>query len=118
MLEGQKRIVISTAVLAVAVIVSAEIKGIWTPLLLLIPFLPWTVPSFRQRVEARRLPDVIWHGIFNGLWFGVLWSAIGDTGERAALKGVLFGVVMSVVYAAMWERQRQKTQERVARRDL
>lgn len=115
MLREQRRIVIWVAVLVAALVCWAAIEKMWAPLLLLVWLVPWTVPSVRRRIAASRVLDILWHGGFSGILFGVWWWKISsDTAQQATVKGVAFGVVVTLAYAAMWERVERRAREREA----
>ena len=103
--QEQRRTIIFVAVLAAALAFWAALEKIWAPLLLLVWLVPWTVPSVRRRIAANRRLDILWHGGFSGILVGVWWWKISSgTATQATVIGVAVGVVVTLIYAALWER--------------
>ena len=83
----------------------------WAALLLLAWLLPWTVPPVRRRIANSRILDVLWHGVFSGIFVGVWWRILsGANAVQATVVGAVSGALITLIYAATWERiQRRAT---------
>ena len=97
-----RRVLLTGAVLSVAVAIWAAVERTGVPFLVLAPLVLVGPFPWRRFFTESRGGYALWWFCWCGVWFGVFDSLRGD--RHAGVSGLLFGLVMALVGGVTWEK--------------